>query len=202
MSTKATLGIKLFAGEVLVAESEDSALWQEVLARITGAPVATATPAAPATPLTGSAVPTHTPAMPRGGTPIAKLAAALGVSEADVDSALSPTEEEPFIRIEPRHWSTFIRNVPERGAGAVPALVVSATAAALWFKAMGRDEVPFDVAKDVLGALGAGYKNPTRSINNCAWLQLRGDNLRLDPRNFPQGEAFLRSFIQGERPAA
>lgn len=201
MSTKATLGIKLFAGEVLVAESEDSALWQEILARITGASVAPLVPPAPATPPGGPAA-LHAAPAPRGGTPIAKLAAALGLTEADVDSALSPTEEEPFLRIEPRHWSTFIRNMPERGAGAVPAIVVSATAAALWFKAMGRDEVPFDVAKDILGALGAGYKNPTRSINNCAWLQLRGDNLRLDPRNFPQGEAFLRSFVQGERPPA
>ena len=209
MSTKADLKIVLYANDLVVAEISDPKLWQQVLAFATSDENHHAPLLAPNQSPTGTHISQNSDAtvgMPGHNSPpttahsdngpLSKFAKNLGLEIELLDGAISPSEEAPFLHIDHRTWEAFKRNTPKKGRSAVASIVASATLLALWDQARGINETPLKHAKEILNNLGAEYNNPTRSLNNCDWLQLRGENIRLNPSNFSTAESFARCFIE------
>ena len=71
--------------------------------------------------------------------------------------------------------------MPSRGPNAVGAVVLALTLLVLWKDKAGLGSTAMKEATAVLDTIGVTAKNPTRSINNCEWLQIRNNSVVLNP---------------------
>jgi hypothetical protein len=193
MSLKANLKIVLHANNVVVAESEDPDLWQKVL-RAMSAASAGATSLEEMTDATG----------PLGGDELSRerssdgavemLARELNVSSAVLAGSCDPIVESPYIQLDKHHWEALKRNTPERGQGAVNATVLAATLLVLWKDCAKLGDVKLKETAGVIGTISLESKNPTRSVNNCEWLQLRNDTIKLNAAQTSKAIQVARAY--------
>ena len=186
---KTDLEIRLLAGGVVVAVTRDPLLWQRVLAAITGSHGANVDDLA----ISGSSDPAAA-VDESGDDPVRALANELDVSVAEIQTALAPSQNPPFLRLDNRAWEAFKKNIPSRGRQAVSATALALTALALWFDNLGVDPPRIEQAQAVLTTIHVQGKNPTRSVTNCAWLQQRGRTVVLSPADISRAIAVLRAF--------
>jgi hypothetical protein len=210
MSIKAKLRVQLLADTVLVAESEDEALWRGVLAAIQNghshpelagppeaampSPPSSASAASPSASSRGNPA----PEVLDGDDAIGRLARDLGLPAHEVQGACGPERDAPFLRLDVKSWEVFKKAYAGRGRHSISSAVVAATLLCLWFKHSGIGRRPTQKeAHDVLAELGERDVNASRSIKNCEWLQTRPDGLLVNPAKFSAATALARAFVLG-----
>jgi hypothetical protein len=171
VTPKAKLTIVLKADDTVVAESEDMALWQRVLASITGNKSAEL---ADDKPDMGNGAPRELE-QDNGDDALVRFAKSLGVDKDVVTGALSPSREAPYLHLDHHCWAAMKKNAPQRGPGSINATGLAGTLLVLWFKEA-KIDVPATqaLAGAVLDTVNVKDPNPSRGIKNTKWLQSRG----------------------------
>jgi hypothetical protein len=206
MSVKAQLAVRLYAGDVLVAESEDASLWQRVFTIVQkGASDTSGQVAAPS-----ALLDTLEPEKPRQraqsayvrpGQGLEGFAEELGVTMEELEGALSPSDSEPFIHLNPHCWEAFKKNTPVRGQGAVSPIALAGTLLSLWFQHAGRPNPPsMAQAQLVLGTINLRDQNPGRGIGNSEWLQLRSGSIVINPAQRSRALSIASAFCTKRNP--
>ena len=183
---KADLRIRLYAGDMLVAEADDPGLWQRVLATIT-------TSESPHDDRDKSA-PLNVSGTGGESDAFTRFAKELKLPNQTVQGALAPSTDPPFLHLDARTWEAFKKNFPARGTKAVAAPVFALTALALWFQSMATSPPTTAQAQAVLRTINVRGSNPTRSITNCEWLQQRGENVILNPAEISKAVKVVRAY--------
>lgn len=192
------LEIVLLANGSEIARSADRRIWLEAMASLTGvsAHLMTATTLAPVvrTSDAGSVEggPVHEQIQPQSvsvrgrQSPLDAFASELNVSREALEAAAYPTEAEPYIQIDAKYWEAFKK---KPGYGRIAPSVLVATLLLLWDRQIQSiGEIGTRECAKVAGAIGLNDKNPTRSISNCDWLQLRGKIIKLNPSMISRAE--------------
>ncbi len=201
MTVKASLQIVLKANDVIVAESDDAALWQQTLAAITGGKLSVA-PAVASRDEVAVGRATYNGDSPRDTQErlnwptdaLDRFAHELRLDVVVVQAACDPGAEHPFMHLDVRTWEEFKRNTPARGYNSVPPVVLAATLLSLWFRQAQMGQVTIGQAQAVLNTIGLRDKNPVRGLRNCEWLQARDDVIKLNPARYTQALAVARAF--------
>ena len=202
MTIKTELKVQLLAGNTVVAESPDTALWQRILAEITAGPGAGQE---------RDGVPPENPMNRQQAKSTAKnsgddssmldsesgrFAKELEMSHVDLLGAANPTLEEPHIHLDHPYWEAFKRNTPKRGDGAIPPITLAATALALWSKHAKSIVVNVAAAQKVLKTIGIEDHNPNRGLKNCSWLQYRDTRITINPAEYSKALAVFRAYCR------
>ena len=195
MALKTELVIRLFAGDVMVAEVADERLWQRTLAAITGTTASKEESQPEPHAENGTAAEGRT--AQRTGS-VEQFAEVVGVPITTLQAACSPSDSAPFIHLDHRHWEAFKKNFPA-GPGSVGPAAATATLLALWAKH--RNAAPPSVreAQAVLQTVNTRDQNVGRSIKNCSWLQRRGETISINPAEFSRATTFVRAFCMKSR---
>ncbi len=195
--TKAKLTVTLKADDVLVAESEDPVLWQRLLGVIqTGAKFEdrTSAPQAPA--------PAHEEHSVDADPAVLRFAKALNVPIAEIEGALSPSKDAPYITLNMHNWEAFKKAVPSRGADAVSPIGLAGTMLALWIKEAKLEAPPTQaLALQVLATINLRDPNASRGIKNTKWLMARpGGVITINPAQVSKAVEVARSFCLMRKP--
>lgn len=195
MAVKAILKIQLFANDVLVAESEDDALWQKVLAAMHGGGATTLNEEKNGDEEDGVNADRNRTRPAKGNEGIEGFADKLGVEPDVLVGACEPSTEAPYIHLDAHFWEALKQNTPPRGAKAVAPINLAGTLLCLWFKHAGIEGRPTQAqAKAVLATVGVQENNPTRALNNCEWLQSRGGGIQINPAKQSKAVAVARAY--------
>src|ERR1700733_1593539 len=162
MERKPDLIVKLYAGDTVVDESTDPALWQRVLSEIRGIS------ARDMPPKHGDGRDEVTPNVSSG---IKAFAKSIGVTTEEIVGGLDPTTETPFVQLNSHDWEALKKNTPHKGPGAVPPAVLAATALVLWQRHGSTPDVTLQTVRATLSTIDLDDPNASRSIGNCDWLQ-------------------------------
>lgn len=198
MSVKAKLKIILKANDTIVAESANPQLWQNVLVAINSTD-------SNATDLVDQGALTQEQAEKGsliGGAKdtVTLFAKELDVSKDDLKGACGPTTEAPFIHLDEHYWEALKKQTPERGPKAIAPLALSATLLALWKKKAGLDAPTTKEAIAALATIQITSKNSARAIRNCEWLQMRGENIVLNPAQISKAIKIARAYCLKQNP--
>lgn len=203
----AKLTVVLKADDAIVAQSEDAELWQQLLGVIQRGEKL-------AVPARGGDGGGRGEDMSRrrdsddfdsgGGADVAvqKFARSLNVSVAELEGALAPSREAPYLHLNEHNWEAFKKNVPPRGAAAISSAGLAGTMLALWIREAKLD-VPATqaLAAQVLGTIHQRDPNASRSINNTRWLQARaGGSFVVNPAEISRAQEVVRAFCQKRAP--
>jgi len=202
MNLKTDLKVQLWAGSVLVAESNDLALWTRIFPAIAGASAGSnSNGTVMADELTRPVSGNHPPVVPIGS-PLDKLAQELGVDIEVLQGACDPLPESPYMRLDMHRWAKLKENTGRGGPGAVPPMTLAATFLALWHRLI-RPLQPPTIAEcqAVLATIQLRDKNPHRAIRGCPWLGLAGESLRLKPDGIKRAIALAKAYCTGEELA-
>jgi hypothetical protein len=184
MSVTAKLRLQLLADSVVVAESDDPSLWQQVLTAISGA---TALPKAPTEK-------NDQLESPKSVDAVDALARELDLPRNMVEGACSPSLVDPFIHLD-SHFYEALKKKSSRGPGSVAPAVLAATLLLLWFKTARVDKpVTVVMAQAVLRTLSLRDANAYRSIKNAHWIQSRGNSLVLNPASISDAIRVARAY--------
>ena len=197
MSTvKAALSVILKADDVVVAEVNDAALWQRILAAINGGQ--SALESVPQSHGSGFTTP---PSEASGGnsgvrgTALDQLAAQLEVAPAIVQGACSPSMDAPYLHLDFHCWEAMKKKAPERGPGSFAPLALAATLLALWFQKAGLGNPTQSQAQAVLDTIGLRDRNASRSIKNTNSLQPRsGGQFVINPAAVSEAIKLAKCF--------
>ena len=187
--------VKLFAKGQQVATSTDVKLWQGVLAAISrsgeeGSVVSSGF-------LSGSLL-TDAGQI---DDPVVKLAKEIGIDVSMLQGACEPQKEEPYLHLDMHCWGEWANNIPERGPASVSTTALASTLLCLWFRSAGLGNPTLQQSQNILSAIGVEGKNTARSIKNCKWLQLRGEQtLQLNPSAIKQAIETARAFCEKRVP--
>jgi len=197
MGKKPTLKTVLYAGEVEVASSIDSQIWLDTMAAITGDRV----PAGDQSGHKGSdgAGSSKRPEGSGAG-PVAKFAAELGVEEAELMGAASPSADTPYIHLDHKYWEALKQNTPPRGVGSVPGVVLAATLLLLWNRHSNFGKVSGAMCDEALRTIGHEERNRSRSLRGCEWIQVREEGLRLNPASVPSAVKLAKAYVTRTAP--
>lgn len=128
------------------------------------------------------------------GNPLGRLAKDLGLTVEEVEAAAGPRGEPPFIHLDAKYWESLLS---KPGFGKVAPPVLAATLLLLWNRHAKLGDIDSRMCAKVLSEIGIRQKNPNRAFTNCAWLQLRGDRLQLNPTAISKAEAFAAAYCRG-----
>ena len=194
---KEVFRVRLFVGDEQVAESNDVTLWQAVFSAIHRSEEGGNKDDSDF--LHNGQNSKLAPGFPN--TPLAKFAEMIGVTKSLIQGTCDPQEEEPYLHLDERCWAEWVKNMPQRGRRAVSSSTLVATILCLWFRSVGIENPTLRLSQNILSIIGAEGKNPTRSIKNCSWLQLRGgQTLRLNPAEIEQAIEVVRAFCEKRTP--
>lgn len=126
--------------------------------------------------------------------PLADLADEIGVEVRDVRGSFDPTTEPPYLHIDKYFWAALKKNTPKTGPNAIPPTTLVATLLALWFDKAGLGDVTLEKVRDAAQASDLSGSRAERSINNCEWLQLRGNRVMINPAEVEQAMAVVKAF--------
>jgi len=201
VGVKAKLRIELFAEEVVVAESDDTALWNRVFSAIaTGNPELQPGDQNGGEQGTGDAIDPGK----RGGSSksfVEKFARELGVEVDELVGACNPEDEAPYIHLDEQYWETLRGHTGSRGKNAVAPVALAVTFLALWVKHRGENAIPTVAdGKSVLDTIHLQDKNPSRSLRNCDWLQERGGGWVINPAMRSRAVKLAKAYIKRESP--
>lgn len=191
MATKAKLTVVLKADSTVVAESDDAALWQYVLAAIQEGTVVPLKPQERQQPHNLTATPNSD-----GDKAVANFAKVLNVSIEAVVGALAPSREPPYLHLDAHCWAQMKKSTPNRGQGALTATGLAGTLLALWFKEAKMDVQPTQaLVADVLKTINVRDPNASRGIKNTKWLQGRsGGAIVINAAEITKAIEIARSF--------
>jgi hypothetical protein len=201
-SIKTTLTIVLKAGDVAVAESHDTVLWQQVLAAISAVGNSEKKGAEALEPR-GQQKRDQTAQLPAIGglTHSAAFSKEIGVAEEKLTGAISPSEQAPYLHLDLHTWAAWARNNPARGPSSVSNTALAATLLVLWFRKANLGTATVEQAQAVLQTANVTGTNPTRAIRNCKWLQLRGESqIVINPAKIAHAIELARAFCSSEKP--
>jgi len=185
---KASLKVQLLANDVIVAESEDPALWQNILSSIHNNNTPDETPRKAF----------ESPPKPKkfpsdNGTDA--FASDIGITYDDAIAACNPDMNAPYIHLDDHYWEQFKLNIPARGRNSVAAIALPAILLSIWFKRSGIGGNPtIKQCKDVLRTIHVEEKNVNRSIKNTEWLQKRSENLVINPTMRRKAIAIAKAY--------
>jgi hypothetical protein len=189
MDTKPELIVKLYAGDTVIDQSSDPALWQRVLSEIRGI----ATSPLPPKPEDGFAE-----VMPSTSSGVKAFAKAVGVTVEEIVGGLGPTAEAPFVHLNSHDWEALKKNTPPRGPGSVPSAVLAATALVLWQKYGNTADITLQTVRGTLDTIDLDDPNAGRSIGNCEWLQSKGNRIVLNPSRSSAATRMLKAYCRRE----
>jgi hypothetical protein len=192
MAIKAKLYLRLMADESVIAESDDSALWYATLVELqrrqTGVPTSASTSA-------GLLVPPRMEAQVDENAAVVKLASDLGVRIEEVQGALSPSLEAPYLVLDAHNWTAMKRGTAERGPSAFSPAALVSTLLALWFRAAQLGTPTQAQASEVLSHLDIVDKNASRGIQRSSWLQSRpGGQVVVNAAQYGVATGIARAF--------
>jgi len=190
MAIKARLTLILKANDVVVAESDEPAIWQAAFDAIQTGDVEAAFPGVDVVASQDDIewVPNEERAA------IQAFADDLGVEVADVLGACHPRAIAPYIFINRLHWEAFKRQTPERGRNAVSNAVLAMTLLLLWVEKLNIDRISLREGMAVLRAIQARDEHASRALENCPWLQKSSGRVVINPERFSQAIAVARAF--------
>lgn len=184
---KANLQIRLYANNLLVANTDDPVLWQRVLACITTGE----TPNIDVRPQG----PTDVPDIRHSNqTPASRLAQQLELPATTIQAALAPSDDPPFLHLDARTWEAFTKNFPSRGRHSVPGIVLALTALALWLEHLEKDPPTIADGKAVLRTINVEGSNLPRSVDNCDWLQRRNEGVSISPAEISAATRVVQAY--------
>jgi hypothetical protein len=198
MAIKAALKIVLHAGDTIVADSDDAALWSRVLAAIHDElRVSTAPHPAPPDDSAGDrpredAVVNGPAAAPEDA--VARFAGELGLGRDDVQRACAPSKEPPYIHLDRAAWQAMKDITPPRGPGSLARAAVAATLLVLWFRCAELGSPTVKMVHKVLRTIDMRDKNAARVIREARWLQARGGAIVLNAANAARALALAKAF--------
>ncbi|WP_114520233.1 hypothetical protein [Altererythrobacter sp. ZODW24] len=184
------LEVVLNANGVEVARTADSQIWLQAMAALTKQSI----PSVAGIQTDSGRVSNEPMGPPLQSSPglVGKFAEDLGIPQESLVAGADPSEEAPYVHLDPKYWEAFKRT---SGYGRVSPTVLSATLLLLWdrhFKNVG-DVTTLECSK-VSAGIGLSDKNPTRGINNCDWLQLRGKVIKINPTEISQAEKVVVAY--------
>jgi len=191
MALKAKLKIVLQANDIVVAESEDPVLWQRVLVSINSPESGIQIPDADST---GSGLPSFDSTSDTSGSAVDVFAKQLDIDKKVLAGACSPSETKPFIYLDNHHWEALKKNTPERGLSAINGTTLAATLLVFWKSAAKLGDTMLKEAAGVLGTIDVASKNPSRSVKNCQWLQIRNGVVVLNPAEISKAIIVARAY--------
>ncbi len=197
-STKEKLVVLLKAGEKVIAEVEDPALWRQILGVIYSTSESPEFPVA--LPNNANQVSVSPKLSPQStnqnpANSVTAFAKKLGITEAELVGAINPTKTKPFLQLDRHCWEAMKKSTPERGAYAVNPTTLAGTLLALWFKEAGLGNATQANAADVLLTIDITDRNASRAVKNAKWLQARpGGVITLNPAKISQAEGIAKSF--------
>lgn len=199
MTIKASLRIILKANDIEIAESDDPKLWQEVFAAITQnispekADVVDETKSIPTN--NAEEVKSVKTTNLVNSDPKSLFAKELGISMDELEGALGPTFEEPYIHLDPHCWEALRKNTGPRGRNSVAPTALAATVLALWFNhARIEEPTTIKLCSGVLNTIHLTDKNAPRAIKNTEWLQNRATGIFINPAQRSRAIALAASF--------
>lgn len=191
MAIRAALKVVLHAGDTIVADSDDAALWHHVLAAIhEGARGSDATPPAADQPRDHSAA--HPPAPVDAA--LARFASELGLDTDVVRRACSPSRQPPYLHLDRAAWQAMKDVTPPRGPGSLPRAAVAATLLVLWFRSAELGSPTVKMVHKVLRTIDVRDKNAARVVREAPWLHARGGAIVLNGANGPRAVALANAF--------
>lgn len=192
MDTKPDLIVKLYAGDTVIDQSTDPALWQRILSEIRGISAPSPLPSKQDDDLGGS--------LQSVSGPVKAFAKGVGVTVEEIVGGLDPTSEAPYVQLNSHDWEALKRNTPHKGPGAVPPAVLAATALVLWQKHGNTPDVTLQTVRATLSSIDLDDPNASRSIGNCDWLQTKGSRIALNPSRSSAAARLLRAYCQRTTP--
>ena len=192
MGIKTKLKLKLFAGNVEVAESENVDLWQAAFEAINRGDAKL------------SGIANMNSSIENGGTAeyvrvsqdkaIESLSNSLGISTDEFEGACAPSKKPPYIHLDEQYWEVLKTNTPMRGRGAISSVVLSATLLSLWFKQAGLGQPSPAQAGKVERTINLEDKARTRSLKNCSWLQIRKGKIGINPAEISKAILLAKAY--------
>jgi hypothetical protein len=194
MAIRAALKIVLHAGDTIVADSDDAALWHRVLAAIhEGLSPSASRPNDAAAQQTRD----H-PAVDRPATapddPVGRFAGELGLGTDAVRRACSPSKQPPYLRLDHAAWQAMKEATPPRGPGSLPRAAVAATLLVLWFRCAELGSPTVKMVHKVLRTIDVRDKNAARVVREARWLHARGGAIVLNAPNASRALALAKAF--------
>jgi hypothetical protein len=186
------LEVVLLANGTEVARSSNAAVWLAAMASLTNTQH---TPTARLVLPSEQANQVDSVNTPTSGTTdglVGILAKELGVTAESLEGSADPSQEPPYIHLDAKYWEAFKRTA---GYGRIAPSVLAATLLLLWdrhVKAIG--DLTTRECAGVFSAIGLNDKNPTRSIRNCDWLQIRGKTIKLNPSAISKAEKVAAAY--------
>lgn len=191
--------VRVLVNGQVVAQSVDVALCMAVLNRLTGNKGGTDL-------LQERPSGTASAPMAGGGTiggdeALAKFTELIGVDSDIVRGACDPSSEEPYLHLDLRTWADWAKKMPERGKASISAATLAATLLSLWFHCAGLGAPNLRASQAILTNIGVLGRNPSRSVKNCDWLQLRpGGTVRVNPASFGKAIEVVKAFCERRVP--
>jgi hypothetical protein len=196
MAVKAKLKLILMADDVVVAESEDPDVWKTAFVGIHGGgSPGGATDGGPAEHDT-----TVEWVSEEDRLAVRAFAKGLDVDVRDVLAACHPRTIAPYIFLSKECWEAFKRNTPERGRNAVSNAVLAVTLLLLWAERIHLERVSLRDAYAVLRTIGARDEHASRAVENCSWLTVSFNRIRLNPAEASKAVVVARAFCLKEPP--
>jgi len=195
MAVKAKLKLILMADDVVVAESEDPDVWKTAFVGIHGG-------GSTGGGASGDRTEHDTVEWVSEEDRLAVRAFAKGldVDVRDVLAACHPRTIAPYTFLSKECWEAFKRNTPERGRNAVSNAVLAATLLLLWAERIHLERVSLRDAYAVLRTIGARDEHASRAVENCSWLTVGFNRIRLNPAEASKAVVVARAFCLKEPP--
>lgn len=187
MSFKAELKVILKANDTVVAESVDPDLWQKVLTAISSGE--SANKEFSEDPKVNKKKDVFKEIDKNDSDKLKKFAQELEIDEKLLVGACSPETKLPFIHLDKHHWEAISKN-----KGKIANMVIAATLLVLWKDSANLGDTLSKEVAAVLNTIGVTQKNPTRSINNCEWLQLRNGKIIINPAKTSQAIKLAKAY--------
>lgn len=201
MAVTAKLALKLFANDVVVAESEDPDLWRRVFTAVQSGKAGSLPDKEDFGEETDR--PTQRKKRTSAEGPVSSFADELGVDVDEVIGACLPSTDAPYIQLDQRYWEALRRNTGSRGRDAIAPIALAGTLLALWFKHAGIGGNPtIQQCQDVLRTINLRDQNAARSLRNADWLQTRNNGVVINPAQWSQAVRVAKGYCLKQAPKA
>ena len=189
MAIKARLKLTLTADDVVVAESDDTRIWQAAFQAIQGAN---------AEQVLGISAPEQDEGIAwvpeEERTAILALANDLGIEPQNLLSACHPRMIAPYIFLNKHYWEAFKHQTAERGRTAISNAVLAITLLLLWGEKIHLERIALRDGMAVLRTIVARDDHASRAVENCPWLQKSSGRIVLNPEKISRAIAVARAF--------
>jgi len=189
MVIKARLKLTLTADDVVVAESDDTRIWQAAFQAIQGAN---------AEQVLGISAPEQDEGIAwvpeEERTAILALADDLGIEPQNLLSACHPRMIAPYIFLNKHYWEAFKHQTAERGRTAISNAVLAITLLLLWGEKIHLERIALRDGMAVLRTIVARDDHASRAVENCPWLQKSSGRIVLNPEKISRAIAVARAF--------